>query len=60
MKVDGVSRGRKKTEAPEMLENVFVFGGLANHAEGLFRNLFFSSQQGILSLLLNIKSRYHL
>ena len=46
MKVDGVSKGIKKNEAPEMFENVLVFGGLTNPAEGIFRNLVFSSQHG--------------
>ena len=32
-----------------MLENVLVFGGLINPAEGLFRNLVFSSPHGELS-----------
>ena len=49
MMVDGVAMGRKKNEAPEMFENVGVFGGLTNPAEGMFRNLVFSSQHGILS-----------
>ena len=48
-KVDGVRIGRKKNEAPKMLENVLVFGGLSNPAEGLFRNLVFSSPHGEFS-----------
>ena len=46
MKVDGASMDRIKNEAPEMFENVLVFGGLTNPAEGIFRNLVFSSQHG--------------
>ena len=49
MKVNGVSVGKKKNEAPEMFENVFIFGGQNNPAEGMFRNLVFSSQHGKLS-----------
>ena len=49
MKVDGVSIGRVKNKAPEMFENILVFGGLANPADGIFRNLVFSSQHGELS-----------
>ena len=60
MKVDGVSIGREKNEAPEMFENVLVFGGLTNPADGMFRNLVFSSQHGELShFYCFILTRYH-
>ena len=49
MKVNGVSKSREKNEAPDMFENVLVFGGLVNPAEGMFRNLVFSSYYGKLS-----------
>ena len=48
MKVDGASKGTKKHEAPEMFENVLVFAGLENPADGMFRNLNFSSHHGKL------------
>ena len=58
MKVDGLSLGWAENEAPQMFENVLVFGGLSNPAEGMFSNLVFSSQHGDLSqfycLMLNI------
>ena len=44
--VNGMSQGTQKNEAPEMFENVLVFGGLANPAEGMFRNLTFRSYYG--------------
>ena len=49
VKVNGVSKSREKNEAPDMFENVLVFGGLVNPAEGMFRNLVFSSYYGKLS-----------
>ena len=46
MMVDGVSLGTEKNKAAEMFENVLVFGGKTNPAEGSFRNLVFRSQHG--------------
>ena len=46
MMVDGVSLGTEKNGAAEMFENVLVFGGKTNPAEGSFRNLVFRSQHG--------------
>ena len=46
--IDGVmlAGGITKNEAPEMFENVLVFAGQNSPADGQFRDLSFSSNEG--------------